>query len=116
MDEDYYISPSNRQFIYNRESSRDSRLEHIEDNIEEADEIDELADTDKAKVYSCIDQINDTLGHTTIPKNDLINLITKFNFNTELVLNAILEDPKYNKPSDDTVSKGKYIFLNLNDI
>ncbi|XP_076264064.1 translation elongation factor EF-1alpha (GTPase) HBS1 [Rhynchophorus ferrugineus] len=107
VDDDYYISPSNRQFIYNRESSRDSRFEHTEDNIEEADEIDELTDTDKAKLLSCIDQINDNLGHTAIPRNDLIDLIMKFNFNTELVLNAILEDPKYNKLG--TLQKGTFL-------
>ncbi|CAH1123436.1 unnamed protein product [Ceutorhynchus assimilis] len=102
VDDDYYISPSNRQFIYNRENSRDSRFEH-EDDIQEVDEFDELSDTDKAKLNSCIDQVKDTLGHVGVPKSQLVNLILTNKFNVELVINAILENSKSNPAAKDKV-------------
>ncbi|XP_030753765.1 HBS1-like protein [Sitophilus oryzae] len=105
VDDDYYISPSNKQFIYNRESSRDSRFEHTEDDIQEVDEIEELSDTDKAKLNSCIDQIKDILGSTLVPRNELVNLIMKYKFNIDLVVNAILEDSRYSKHNGNATEK-----------
>ncbi|XP_019867339.1 protein HBS1 [Aethina tumida] len=85
VDDDYYISPSNRQFLYNRENSRG-------ENIQEEDEREaEMTDIEKAKLESCIDQINEMLGSTTIPRNELVNVIVKFNYNTERCLDALLE-------------------------
>ncbi|CAH0546694.1 unnamed protein product [Brassicogethes aeneus] len=85
VDDDYYISPSNKQFIYNRDNSRDK-------NIQEEDEKEaELSDMDKAKLESCITQITEMLGSTLIPRNELVNVIMKFNYNTERSLNALLE-------------------------
>ncbi|KAH1010471.1 protein HBS1 [Dendroctonus ponderosae] len=101
VDDDYYISPSNRQFIYNRETSRDSRFEHADD-IQEVDEVDELTDIQKAKLNSCMHEIKNTLGTVTISKANLVGLILKYQFNIELVVNAILEDPQF-ETNDETI-------------
>ncbi|XP_060519987.1 protein HBS1 [Cylas formicarius] len=96
VDDDYYISPSNTQFMYNREMSRDStKFEQTEDNIKEADEVEELSDVDKSKLESSIELIESTLCSVNISRNELIHLILKYKFNTELVLNEILEGQKY---------------------
>lgn len=104
VDDDYYISPSNRQFLYNRENSRG-------ENIQEEDEREaEMTDIEKAKLESCIDQINEMLGSTTIPRNELVNVIVKFNYNTERCLDALLE--QQNK-EPERKEKGDYIYLSL---
>ncbi|XP_066152396.1 protein HBS1 isoform X1 [Euwallacea fornicatus] len=104
IDDDYYISPSNRQFIYNRETSRESKFEH-KDDIQEADEIDELSDVEKAKLNSCIDQITSILESISIPRSELVALILQHKFKTDLVINAILKDSKYAGPSGATKEK-----------
>lgn len=108
LDDDYYISPSNRQFVYNRETSRDGRFEHADD-IQEVDEVEELSDTDKAKLQSCIDQIKDTLGPTIVSRNELVNLVLKYKFNVELVLNTLLEDSTYEKNNLGPKEKAPFI-------
>ncbi|XP_050316410.1 protein HBS1 isoform X2 [Anthonomus grandis grandis] len=100
IDDDYYISPSNRQFIYNRETSRDARLEPADD-IPEVDTIDELSDTDRVRLESCLDEIKNTLGPSKVSRGELINLVLRHNYNVELVINAILEDPKYQNKIGD---------------
>ncbi|CAG9816269.1 unnamed protein product [Phaedon cochleariae] len=91
VEDDYYISPSNRQFIYNREHSTRSS----EGDIKEEDESEaQLTDLEKTKVESCIDQIKETLGSISISRNDLINMIMKESFNVEKIINTILETPR----------------------
>lgn len=72
------------------------------------DEVDELSDTEKAKLNSCIDQIKNTLGPTMIPRSEVVNLILKYKFNIELVVNAILEDTRYDTASGASKDKGEY--------
>lgn len=98
VDDDYYISPSNRQFIYNREASRESKFEH-KDDIQEADEVDELSDVDRARLNSCIDEVITTLEGPNITRKELAELVLKNKYDVEAVINAILEDSKYQKPS-----------------
>lgn len=106
VDDDYYISPSNRQFIYNRETSRDSRFEHADD-IQEVDEVDELTDIQKAKLNSCMHEIQNVLGTVTISKPNLVGLILKYQFNVELVVNAILEDPRFETNDETMKNRGE---------
>nr|WRK64616.1 elongation factor EF-1 alpha [Hypothenemus hampei] len=101
VDEDFCISPSNRQFIYNRENSRESKLDHSDD-IQEADEVDELTDTERAQLNSCIDEVTNVLGTEIIPRNELVDVILKHKFNVEKVINSVLEDKKDEKKSGTT--------------
>ncbi|CAH1286544.1 unnamed protein product [Diabrotica balteata] len=92
MDDDYFISPSNKQFIYNRDMSQRSS----EGDIKEEDEQEaELSDDDRAKLTSCIAQINKTLESVNISRNDLVNIIIKSKFDVEKSINTILEDSQY---------------------
>ncbi|VEN37458.1 unnamed protein product [Callosobruchus maculatus] len=91
MDDDYYISPSNRQFIYNRDNSRSS-----ESDIKEEDESEqEMSDIEKAKLDSCIDEIKTTLGKINISRNELINIVTANDYDVEKSIKTILSNPKY---------------------
>ncbi|XP_044253976.1 HBS1-like protein [Tribolium madens] len=101
VDDDYYISPSNRQFIYNRENSRDQpkigEFIRTEQDIQEEDESEsasELSDLDKARLESCIEEIKATLGPLSIPRNELVNIIISNNYNIERATNALLDDSK----------------------
>ncbi|XP_057671880.1 protein HBS1 [Diorhabda carinulata] len=92
VDDDYYISPSNRQFIYNRDISQRSS----EGDIKEEDESEaELSDVDRDKLATCINQITKTLESMNISRNDLVNIIIKSKFDVEKSINTILEDPQY---------------------
>ncbi|XP_056630715.1 protein HBS1 [Diorhabda sublineata] len=92
VDDDYYISPSNRQFIYNRDISQRSS----EGDIKEEDESEaELSDVDRDKLATCINQITKTLESINISRNDLVNIIIKSKFDVEKSINTILEDPQY---------------------
>ncbi|KAJ8981286.1 hypothetical protein NQ317_004022 [Molorchus minor] len=92
VDDDYYISPSNRQFLYNRENSTRSS----ESDIKEEDEVEaQLSDTEKVKLESCIDQIKVILDSKNIPHSDLVNTVISQNFDVQRAVNVILEDPKY---------------------
>ncbi|KAJ8964739.1 hypothetical protein NQ314_004670, partial [Rhamnusium bicolor] len=91
VDDDYYISPSSRQFLYNRENSTRSS----EGDIKEEDEVEaQLSDIEKAKLESCLSLIRTTLGSTAISRNDLVNIIVNQKFNVEQSLNIILESPQ----------------------
>ncbi|CAH1159426.1 unnamed protein product [Phyllotreta striolata] len=88
VDDDYYISPSNRQFLYNRELSQRSS----EGDIKEEDESEaELADMDRAKLASCIDQIKQTIGNVNLSRNDLVNIIIQHNYDIQKCINTLLE-------------------------
>lgn len=92
MEDDYYISPSNRQFIYNRDISQRSS----EGDIKEEDESEaELSDVDRDKLAACIIQITKTLESIHISRNDLVNIIIKSQFDVEKSINTILEDPQF---------------------
>ncbi|EFA00945.2 Elongation factor 1-alpha 2-like Protein [Tribolium castaneum] len=120
VDDDYYISPSNRQFIYNRENSRDQpkigEFIRTEQDIQEEDESEtasDLSDLDKARLESCIEQIKATLGPLCIPRNELVNIIISNNYNIERATNAVLDDsknlqsePKEKVPSIKVVASG----------
>lgn len=103
LDDDYYISPSNRQFIYNRDNSTRSS----EGDIKEEDEGEaQLTDLEKVKLESCLEHLKNTLGKICINRNEMVNIIISKNFNVEDAINTILEDPKYR--TKDPKEKGEY--------
>jgi elongation factor 1 alpha-like protein len=127
IDDDYYISPSNRQFIFNRENSRDQpkigEFIRTEQDIQEEDETElapDLTDVEKAKLESCIEQIKSTLSPLTIPRNELVNIIISHNFDPEQATNAILDDPKNSqnerKEKDVANSASKFSIPELNGL
>lgn len=92
VDDDYYISPSNRQFLYNRENS----TRCSEHGIKEEDEVEaELTESEKLKLEFCMDKIKNVLGTISIPRNNLVDFILTHKFDIEKVVNAILEDPRF---------------------
>ncbi|KYB28379.1 Elongation factor 1-alpha 2-like Protein [Tribolium castaneum] len=120
VDDDYYISPSNRQFIYNRENSRDQpkigEFIRTEQDIQEEDESEtasDLSDLDKARLESCIEQIKATLGPLCIPRNELVNIIISNNYNIERATNAVLDDSKnlQSEPKEKDVTNSSKFFV-----
>lgn len=104
MDDDFYISPSNRQFLYNREPSRSS-----EGDIKEEDESEaELSDIDRAKLASCIDQIKQIIGSISISRNDLVNIIIQQKFDIQKSISVIMDDSLHSAAPE----KGDY-FMSL---
>lgn len=102
VDDDYCISPSNRQYLYNRESSTRSS----ESDIKEEDELEaQLPDIERAKLESCIDQIKSTIGALNLNRNQLVNIIVSQNYNIEKCINAILEE---NSVATDVKEKGEF--------
>ncbi|KAJ8944129.1 hypothetical protein NQ318_013313 [Aromia moschata] len=102
VEDDYYISPSNRQFLYNRENSTRSS----EGDIKEEDEVEaQLTDNEKEKLEECIVQINAILESKIIPRNDLVNIIISRNFDVQRVLDVVLDDPKYKQTAGDRRDK-----------
>lgn len=102
VDDDYCISPSNRQYMYNRESSTRSS----ESDIKEEDELEaQLSDLERAKLESCIDQIKTTIGSISLSRNQLVSIIVAQEYNIEKSINAILEEASSKKA--DAVDKGE---------
>ncbi|XP_028133822.2 protein HBS1 isoform X2 [Diabrotica virgifera virgifera] len=106
VDDDFFESPSNKQFIYNRDMSQRSS----EGDIKEEDEQEaELSDSDRAKLTSCIAQINTTLESVNISRNDLVNIIIKSKFDVERSINTILEDSQYRTATIEKVTQPEIV-------
>lgn len=89
VDDDYCISPSNRQYLYNRESS----ARNSESDIKEEDELEaQLSDLERAQLESCMEQIKTTIGALSLNRNHLVKIIVSQNYNIEKSINAILEE------------------------
>lgn len=102
VDDDYCISPSNRQYLYNRESSARSS----ESDIKEEDELEaQLSDLERARLESCIDQIKSTIGALNLNRNKLVNIIVSQNYDIEKCINAILEESSV---ATDVKEKGEF--------
>lgn len=103
VDDDYCISPSNRQYLYNRESS----ARNSESDIKEEDELEaQMSDIEKARLESCIDQIKSSIGALSLNRNHLVNIIVSQNYNIEKSINAILEETSSKKT--ETKEKGEF--------
>lgn len=51
----------------------------------------ELTDLESAKLMSCVEAVKNVIGET-LPESELNKKIIEFNYNTEAVLNSILND------------------------
>ncbi|XP_012279500.1 HBS1-like protein [Orussus abietinus] len=109
-DDDYCVSPGVEQFLYDRAKKQDisSFLTEadIEEGNEDAQELStgryktlQLSDSDKAKLLSSIKVIRDIVGDI-ISDSVLSRRLIETNFNTEVVLDAILKElpPKGQTP------------------
>ncbi|KAL3285327.1 hypothetical protein HHI36_019436 [Cryptolaemus montrouzieri] len=96
VDDDYYISPSNRQFLYNRENAGQSRSGEVypmEQDIQEEDETEEelkLMEMDKAKLESCMDQVRTTLSPLHMSRQEIVKIIIDNKFEIDKIINYIL--------------------------
>lgn len=70
--------------------------------------MDELSDVDRARLNSCIDEVITTLEGPNITRKELAELVLKNKYDVEAVINAILEDSKFQKPSGLLRDKGEY--------
>ncbi|RZC42482.1 HBS1 N and/or GTP EFTU domain containing protein [Asbolus verrucosus] len=111
VDDDYYISPSHRQFLFNRENSRDQpkigEFIRTEQDIQEEDESElatKLSDLEKAKLESCLEQIKATLGALSISKNELINIIISHDYDIEKVTDLLLNSKDLQSERREKVS------------
>ncbi|XP_011495550.1 PREDICTED: HBS1-like protein [Ceratosolen solmsi marchali] len=91
MEEDYAVSPSVQQFIYdrNKEGAITSFFNHLdnEDNKVVCDVV-----YDEAALKICRDAIGDLLVDI-ISESELKKRIYKFNYNVEAVINSVLNEP-----------------------
>ena len=99
------IYSSAEQFMFDRSKQANISSFFTEPDIQEDNEEDEdipssyklpqLSDIDAAKLISCVETIKNVIGDT-YPESELNRKIIEFNFNSEAVLNSILneETPK----------------------
>lgn len=108
MDDDYCISPSNRQFLYNRETS----TRCSEEDIKEEDEVDvHLTDNEKSKLESCLEQIKQKVGSINLSRTELINMALIHHCDPEKTVNAILSNTSV-KQVEAAKDKGDFNLLN----
>lgn len=74
-----------------------------------------MSDVDRAKLNSCIDEVITTLEGPNITRKELAELVLKNKYDVEAVINAILENSKYQKPSGMLRDKGEYFCCKMND-
>lgn len=92
------------QFIYDRNKS--SFLSVNEDGEASTIKKPELPELETAKLMSCIETIRNIIGKETISDNDLVKKIIDSNFNSEAVLDEILNDS-----GNDGTFNFPYIFV-----
>ncbi|OXU28568.1 hypothetical protein TSAR_004780 [Trichomalopsis sarcophagae] len=103
VEDDYCVSPSAEQFMFDRNKSANMSSFFTEPDILEANEeeeevavpssykLPELTDLEAAKLMSCVEAVKNVIGET-LPESELNKKIIEFNYNTEAVLNSILND------------------------
>ncbi|KAJ8668190.1 hypothetical protein QAD02_009853 [Eretmocerus hayati] len=110
VEDDYCTSPSAEQFMYDRNKQANIASFITEPDIVEGNEEDEedipssfklpqLSDLDAAKLMSCLEAIKNVVGDTH-PESELNRKIIEFNYNTEAVLDSILNDGSAKKDKD----------------
>uniref|UniRef100_A0ABD2WGH2 Tr-type G domain-containing protein n=1 Tax=Trichogramma kaykai TaxID=54128 RepID=A0ABD2WGH2_9HYME len=106
VEDDYCVSPSAEQFMFDRSKQPNISSFFTEPDIQEDNEeiedipssykLPQLSDLDAAKLMSCIEAIKNVIGDTH-PESELNKKIIEFNFNTEAVLNSILNEESSKK-------------------
>ncbi|XP_058806044.1 uncharacterized protein LOC131672679 isoform X5 [Phymastichus coffea] len=101
VEDDYCISPSAEQFMYDRTKQANIASFMTEpDIVEDIEEVEDmpssykvphLSDIDAAKLMSCVETIKNVIGDT-YPESELNRKIIEFKFSTEAVLESILND------------------------
>lgn len=90
---------------------KEDNEEEVEEDIPSSYKLPQLSDFDTAKLISCLEAVKNVIGDTH-PESDINKKIIEFNFNTEAVLNSILnnETVKQEKPTAKAeVQTGKNI-------
>ncbi|XP_014218971.1 uncharacterized protein LOC106647195 [Copidosoma floridanum] len=101
-EDDYCISPSVEQFMFDRSKQANISSYFTEPDIEEDNEeaeeesaisgkSSELSELDKAKLLSCVEAVKNIIGDTCSDA-ELNKKIVQFNYNTEAVINSILSE------------------------
>uniref|UniRef100_A0A1Y1M393 HBS1-like protein N-terminal domain-containing protein n=1 Tax=Photinus pyralis TaxID=7054 RepID=A0A1Y1M393_PHOPY len=122
VEDDYCVSPSEAAFVYDREGSKSKQKisaffqSVTEENEEPESREANLSEIDKARLESCIEQINQVLG-CGISRQELINIILLYNFNVEKAINFILGCPQYKHVTEkkgDALLKKSFTIPKLN--
>lgn len=74
-----------------------------------------MSDTDKARLESCVEHINETLGND-FSRLQVVNAVLQHNFNAEEALNQLLESQAHEQQNTvGKVEKGKMEILLINN-
>ncbi|XP_032683269.1 HBS1-like protein isoform X2 [Odontomachus brunneus] len=115
MEDDYCVSPSAQQFLFDRSKQQNiasfiTEPDIVEDNedIEVSASPEEekcsLSELEKAKLTSCIESIRNVIGDS-VTESKLREHIIASNYDTEVALNAILHESSPKNIIDPTVNK-----------
>ncbi|XP_051172070.1 protein HBS1 [Leptopilina boulardi] len=115
VEDDYCVSPGAEQFMYDRNKQANISSFITEPNIAEGNEEEHedqlasyktptLSELDTAKLMSCIDSIRTVIGDT-VAESELKKRIIEFDYNTEAVLDAILNSTSSKKTEEQTPNK-----------
>ncbi|XP_044749388.1 uncharacterized protein LOC123310070 isoform X2 [Coccinella septempunctata] len=126
VDDDIYISPSHRQFMYNRESSGQSKSDFpMEEDIQEEDETDEvvkLSEEDRAKLESCLDHVRSVFAPMRMSRPEIVKVIISQKFDCERIINHLLKSqsspPTERRDKDETIllCNPSHLFCNSIDM
>ncbi|KAF2895790.1 hypothetical protein ILUMI_10392 [Ignelater luminosus] len=103
VEDDYCMSPSEAAFMYDREGKSKQKMGAFFQTVTDIAEENEgeleskensLSEVDRARLESCIEQIKQTIG-SSVPRQDLVNILLMYNFNIEKSINFILDNPQY---------------------
>ncbi|KAK0180613.1 hypothetical protein PV327_002977 [Microctonus hyperodae] len=114
VEDDYCVSPSAEQFLYDRNKQPNIASFINEPNIEEGDEEEEadltspkssqLSELDRVKIISAIEIIRNVIGDT-IPDTVLTEKIIKFDFDAVAALDDILKSTSPENQSESNASQ-----------
>ncbi|XP_034946876.1 HBS1-like protein [Chelonus insularis] len=120
VEDDYCVSPGAEQFMYDRNKQQNIASFITEPDIKEDNEEEyedeavspknyQLSDIDTAKLMSCIEVIRNVIGDA-LPDTVLKEKIIAFNFDTQTILDHILNTTLATKtPTETTVEAKKHI-------
>ncbi|KZC12091.1 HBS1-like protein, partial [Dufourea novaeangliae] len=117
MEDDYCVSPSAEQFLFDRSKQQNIASFITEPDIVEDNEDDEepttpsngedevLTDLEKAKLMSCMETVKNIIGDT-IPDSEIKKKIVQSNFDAEAALDLVLKEssPKNNNTENSTMN------------
>ncbi|XP_066591401.1 protein HBS1 [Prorops nasuta] len=111
VEDDYCVSPSVQQFLYDRNKQqnissflREPDIPEDNKEAEHSTKTADLSELEQAKLLSAIESIREVIGND-IPETELTDIIIKANFNIEAAIDCILKKPPLKKTEPKTILK-----------